>query len=355
MWHKRGCTFIARTGKLALAGDLSRRFRRPGRVCYALAKFAASVDNYWIGDVINPSRNRKRISGGYGEMTTPPQIPGGWNPNPGAGPNLPWPPYVSQQIPQAPGKGNNILGLIALIVAVIGFIFACIPGVLIVGWVLLPIAFILGIVGMFQAGKAKQTSIAAITLSIVGGVVGASIFAYIVFDSFRDTFGSTDLKPSPSITGSEASKIDPSRENSSSSAEPGTRQNPLPIGQTVTNKDWEITLGTPREAGAEVAAENQFNARPETGREFWIVPVTAIYIGDESSSVMFGVRVEFVGSDNRTYNDYCGVIPDSLNDIGVLYKNGVAKGNVCVAVPAGADGLWTVSTDFGTPVFFNVK
>ena len=70
---------------------------------------------------------------------------------------------------------------------------------------------------------------------------------------------------------------------------------------------------------------------------------------------MFGVRVSFVGSDNRTYDDSCGVIPDSLNDVGQLYNGGVAKGNACVAAPAGADGLWAVTTGLGDPVFFSAR
>jgi hypothetical protein len=67
----------------------------------------------------------------------------------------------------------------------------------------------------------------------------------------------------------------------------------------------------------------------------------------------FDISVKFVGSDNRTYDDRCGVIPAPLDDVGELYKGGVAEGNVCVAIPAGAEGLWTVSTGFdGKPVFF---
>jgi len=283
-------------------------------------------------------------------------MPGGWNPNPGAGGSPPWPPYPPGHIPQAPVKGKNTLGLIALVVAIVGFVFACVPGALIVGWVLLPIAFILGIVGMFQAGKTKQTSIAAIIISIVGTVVGVSVFAFVVSDSFKDAFGSSDLKPSSPVAATGGGgKTDPSSEKSSSTDELGTRQNPMPIGQTVTSKDWEITLGVPREAGAEVAAANQFNDPPKAGLQFWIVPVTATYIGDKSGSVMFGVRVTFVGSDNRTYEDYCGVIPEPLSDVGELYTGGVAKGNACVSVPDGADGLWAVTSGIGDPVFFTAK
>ncbi|WP_258934510.1 hypothetical protein [Nesterenkonia pannonica] len=36
-----------------------------------------------------------------------------------------------------------------------GAVFACIPGALIVGWVLLPIAFILGLVSLFLRGRRR--------------------------------------------------------------------------------------------------------------------------------------------------------------------------------------------------------
>jgi hypothetical protein len=82
----------------------------------------------------------------------------------------------------------------------------------------------------------------------------------------------------------------------------------------------------------------------------------ATYAGNKTGNPGFGITVKFVGSDNRTYDDRCGVIPDPLSDVGDLYKGGVAKGNTCVAVPAGANGLWTVSTGFvGKPVFFVAK
>jgi hypothetical protein len=83
--------------------------------------------------------------------------------------------------------------------------------------------------------------------------------------------------------------------------------------------------------------------------EYWIVPVSATYAGDATGNAGFDIAVKFVGSDNRTYDDSCGVIPDPFSDVGALYKGGSAQGNVCVAVPAGAEGLWTVSTSFGDP------
>jgi hypothetical protein len=253
--------------------------------------------------------------------------------------------------PQMPTKQGNTVGLIALILSIIGFVFACIPGALIVGWVLLPAAFILSIVGLCLSGKSKSTSIAAVIISIVGVIVGAVVFFAVVADAFQDAFGKSDFGKSdlsaPSPT---------SAQRTDDANQAGSRENPFPIGQTVTNQDWNVTLGAPREAGAEIAAENQFNGPPNAGMEYWVVPVTATYTGDDTGNTAFNISVKFVGSDNRTYDDRCGVIPAPLDDVGELYKGGVAEGNVCVAVPAGAEGLWTVSTGFGgKPVFFVEK
>jgi hypothetical protein len=275
---------------------------------------------------------------------------------PGNMPSYPYPEYPAQPPTGPPANEKNTVGLIALIVAIIGFVFACIPGALIVGWILLPIAFVLSIVGLCLSGKSKGTSIAAVIVTIVGTIVGVMVFLFVVGDAFSDAFDSDG----------DSSATTPASEDQGSSAggggedqpdvgaDPGSRENPYPVGQTVGNQDWQVTIAAPREAGTEVAAENQFNETPDPGMEFWVVPVTAVYTGGDTGNPAFEVRVKFVGSDNRTYDDSCGVIPDPLDDVGELYPGGTAQGNKCVAVPAGADGLWAVSTGLiGDPVFID--
>jgi hypothetical protein len=265
---------------------------------------------------------------------------------PGGAPNYPYGAYPPlPAVPRTGAKQRNTLGLVALIVSIVGFVFACVPGALIVGWVLLPIGFVLGIVGVCLSGKTKGASIAAIIVSIVGVVVGVVVFFTVVTDAFSDAFSESDMS-APSSRSSAA-------RDDVSQAEAGSRANPFPIGQPVTSQEWEVTLGAPCEAWAEIAAENQFNDPPQAGIEYWLVPVTATYTGNDTGSPSFDINVEFVGSDNRTYDERCGVIPTPLDDVGELYKGGVADGNICVAVPAGADGLWTLSTGFGDPAFFD--
>lgn len=240
-----------------------------------------------------------------------------------------------------------------MIVGIIGFVFACVPGALIIGWVLLPAAFILGIVGVLQSGSKKATSISAIIVSIVGAVVGAVVFFTLAADSFSDAFGKSDLSPDGSASPRETSDGSASRGAGEGNSSRGTRDDPLAIGETVSNDEWTVTLGQPAEAWGAIAAENRFNDPPAPGMEYWVVPVRATYTGSDTGNPTWDITVQFVGSDNRTYSDYCGVIPDPLSDIGELYAGGVAEGNVCVAVPAGADGLWTLKTGFiGDPIFF---
>jgi hypothetical protein len=198
--------------------------------------------------------------------------------------------------------------------------------------------------------KSKGTSVAALVVSIVGVVV----FVTVVSGAFSDGFGKSDLSKAPtgsvpSLAASAAARPD------AESNEIGSRANPYPIGQAVTNKEWNITLAPPREASKDVLAENQFNDLPKPGMQFWIVPVTATYVGKDTGNTLFGIDVKFVGSDNRTHDDRCGVNPNAMSDVGDLYPGGSATGNVCVAVPSGAPGLWALSTGFGDPVFFETR
>jgi len=96
----------------------------------------------------------------------------------------------------------HVLGVIALVAAVVGFVFACIPGALIVGWVLLPIAFILSLVALFQSGR-KWPAITGLILSIVGTIVGVIVFLVAVADAVDDAVRNDDSSASERKAGGE--------------------------------------------------------------------------------------------------------------------------------------------------------
>lgn len=154
-----------------------------------------------------------------------------------------------------------------------------------------------------------------------------------------------------------AASIDPPvAEAAEPEVEEGTRENPFHIGTDVTDGEWDVVLGEPFNGTQAVLAENMFNDEPPAGQEFWIVPVHAVYNGTESGTPWIDLTINFVGDDARTYSDACGVIPNNLSDIDELYPGGVADGNVCVSVPAGAPGLWTLETGwFSETAFFDAN
>lgn len=94
----------------------------------------------------------------------------------------------------------SIIGLIALGAAALGTILACIPATIIIGWILLPIAFILSIVAFFIRGK-KWAPIAAISLSVVGTIIAivvAIVIAGLALTAYAEEFGGASSSPSPS-------------------------------------------------------------------------------------------------------------------------------------------------------------
>ncbi|MFA5608525.1 MAG: hypothetical protein WDA07_15380 [Leucobacter sp.] len=155
-------------------------------------------------------------------------------------------PPVYQQPAQPPvtKPGANVLGIIALIIAIIGFIFACIPGALIIGWVLLPIAFILAIVSLFMKGKGKALGITALILSVVGTIVGVIVFFTVTVTAIDEAFsgGETTVITPDETAPEDSDEAAPVEEDTVD--EQGTRGNPYPLGTAVTQGDWTITINS---------------------------------------------------------------------------------------------------------------
>lgn len=278
-------------------------------------------------------------------MTSPPLQP---PPMPSASPTGPY-----SGPPGAPNKKRNTIGLIAVIVAVLGFVFACIPGALIVGWVLLPIAFILGIVGVCQAGKTKGTSIAAIIISVVGTVVGFIVFFAVVSDAFEESFGSGDI--SVATPGAPTQEADPDAGDQDTSADQGTRTNPYPLGSVITEGDWQVTVNsvTP-DANDAVAEANMFNDPPPAGSQYLLANVTITYTGSDPQGEMPFTTITYVTADGNTVNSYdsTAVAPDSLDTLSPLFQGASTTGNVVFTVPATSATQGTLAVE---PTMFSDK
>ncbi|PTT66873.1 DUF4352 domain-containing protein [Arthrobacter sp. HMWF013] len=252
----------------------------------------------------------------------------------------------------------NVVGLIALITAVLGFIFACTPGALIVGWVLLPIAFILALVSLFLRDKPKGMGIAALILSIVGTIVGFVVFFSVVGSAASDAFGSGDTKVvAPS--GEAAAPAGGAAE--APAAKTGTRESPHPLGSVIESKDWRVVVNSVTLAATDaVVAANQFNDPPAAGSEYILVNYSVTYIGDDANGQTPSfVSVEYVTADGTTVNSYdkSVVEPDPISS-NALYKDGSATGNVAFHVPSATAGQGVLAIRpgmFGDKVFVAVK
>ncbi|MFE6996145.1 hypothetical protein ACFVAE_09330 [Microbacterium sp. NPDC057659] len=236
--------------------------------------------------------------------------------------------------PPAPAgeKKLNVLALVSLIVAVVGFIFACIPGALIVGWVLLPIAFVLSIVSLFLKGDKKWMGIVALIVSVVGTIVGFIVFFTVVATAFDDAFGGSET----TVTQPKDEPADDAEEKPAESAEQGTRDNPYPLKSKISTDDWTVVMNsyTP-DGNAAVADGNMFNDKAPAGSHYEIVNYTVTYNGDESGMAA-EVGVDVVTSAGNVVNSYDSLA--TLKDpIGLdeLYKGASATGSVAFVVPDG--------------------
>lgn len=289
---------------------------------------------------------------------------------------------------EAAGEQKNTVGLVALILSIVGFIFACVPGALIVGWLLLPAGFVTGIVAITRKGQKKGTGIAAIAVSVVGTIVGAIVFMTVVAGAVSDAFD----EAADELTGGEVTVAEPTTDAQDADAEDtaadaadtddtaadastsdddaaadedaaveadtptGTRDNPLAFGAVIENNDWSISFtGFNADANAEVAAGNMFNDEPEPGTQWIIVEAAATYTGSDSSSTL-GLGFDYVGADGAVADlaFASGLEPD-FDRFAELYEGGTEEGKIAFMVPDTLDGLLRITPGlFADDVFFEL-
>lgn len=234
-------------------------------------------------------------------------------------------------------KQRNVLGIVALALAVVGFIFACVPGALVIGWVLLPIAFVLSIVALFLKGKGKGLAIAALITSIVGTVVGFVVFFAVVATSFNTAFAGTDTEVKAPAAASSAAPSDAAAD----AAKTGTRENPAALGSAVVGKDFTVTVNSVNlNATDAIHAANEFNDAPDAGMTYALVNVTITYTGKDSSYAAEAL-IAYVSADGKVYNEFDKAVLGPEPSIGIdeLYTGASTTGNIVIQIPAAGDGL----------------
>ncbi|MGO1964740.1 MAG: hypothetical protein ACTH2B_12775 [Corynebacterium sp.] len=252
-----------------------------------------------------------------------------------------YPPY-----PPAPELESNPLGLVGFILAVVGTVLACIPGIMVVGWVLLPIAFIVSIVAVCLRGRKQGFGITGLVVSVVGALLAVVMFVVVISTVFSDVMDEiSDAQDSSEGTLPHSGTPTPD-------AERGTRTDPLPWGTTVSDGEWEVTINSvDLDANAVVRAENEYSDPAPKGSTYILVNATITYVGDDEDGDMPWTTIEYVTVDGETVTPYDGehyaVTPDELDTITDLYPGGSTTGNVLLTVPADTAGEGVLTVEPG--------
>lgn len=163
-------------------------------------------------------------------------------------------PYGAAEQPNGK-KPKNVVGLVALGLGILGFILACIPGIMILGWLLLFAAFVTGIVGLFQKNKEKVSSIVAIVLSVIGSIVSAVVLIVFVGNTLAndpELQQSLEELESTLATPSAVASIDSGSSSSESAVEDSSGsasslEGVLKFGDTAEFEDGlRLTVSEPR-------------------------------------------------------------------------------------------------------------
>ena len=270
------------------------------------------------------------------------------------------PPFPGGQPPQPAAKpARNIVAIVALVVSLLGFVFAVMEGAYLLGWILLPIAFVLSLVGLFQKAP-KHAAVAALIISIVGTIAGGVAFLSSMARVADEAFGGTTPSVVPAAgapaAGAPAAAAPEGQDAPNGAAEAGSRENPHPLGTTITTDDWAVTINSYTPAATkQVLAENQFNDKPAEGQEYALVNLTVTRQGAEAASPMFEVRVDYVSASGNVFTT-SGVVPDALSG-NELFTGASATGNEAILVPSGDDGRLRVKIGLlgGKDVFFAIR
>jgi hypothetical protein len=164
-------------------------------------------------------------------------------------------------------------------------------------------------------------------------------------------------KPGVTATEGSGTEADPDTEADPETAA-GTRDNPLPIGSTITGENFDVTVNSVTlNATDEVMAANPFNTAPPAGSSYAVVNLTILYKGEDSSTPAL-VGITYVSSTGEVNEDFeISVAPEpNLSLLDELYTGASVTGNTVIVVPDGDSGTIRVRPDlFGDEFFVAIQ
>lgn len=282
-----------------------------------------------------------------------------------------------------PGQGRTSkLPLISLVISGVAFVVALIPGLLALGWLLLAVALILGIVTLLLKHAPRTLTYVAVALALVGILIAPLVYRFYLTKALSDAFDeweksesdkasmSAPSTPSDSDASSqgEASSSDQAdgekTDETGNSESPGvetSRENPAPLGSEIKTKDWTIVVNSvDLDAASKVVDANPVNTAPEDGEVYVLVNLTVTYNGDERDGDFPMYQLDYVSVEGNSFNAASKLLvaPEQLDSFQKMFKGASTTGNEVIAVKTSdiEKGVLMVKSDlFGDAVFVAIK
>ncbi len=113
----------------------------------------------------------------------------------------------------------------------------------------------------------------------------------------------------------------------------GTRENPIPLGSSVSYPDWDVSVkGFGPNANNLIASASQYNDPPDPGYVYVMVEVQGTYTGTSVGVMRRGLNYYMVGSSNILYEIQSGISYDGLYKHPDVLQDGTATGNLAFVV-----------------------
>jgi hypothetical protein len=175
-------------------------------------------------------------------------------------------PYAPAPVPASSApKQKNTLGLIALILAGVGFLFGVIPPLSGLAWIFFIPAIVLAIIGLTRKGQTKGTSISALIVAVVGWIVAIIVASVTILGAVGTAIEESDTAPSAASEASEGAEAPAAEAPAEEAAEEEGVQEAA-IGDTVTTGDGIAFKVTGISCGLAEAGDNQFLTEAAKGQ-----------------------------------------------------------------------------------------
>ena len=240
------------------------------------------------------------------------------------------------------------LGLIAVVLALVGTLLACLPVVYIAGWVMLAAAGATGLAATLSARQSTPVGVVAIAVSVIGSVVAAA--ALVVLPESMDATPVTaqEVRAAPSPTSTFQLTPNTDGEHYILDGDEGSRSDPLPLNTMLSSPEWQLTVSNLVVNNSDsLVAAHPLLPRPRKGREYISVDVTITYLSDNPDYLNVPLLIysdhwalknrkldgASVNSDNELYNPLSQAKTRSKTLIFSAPSKNAESGNIVVFDP----------------------